>query len=179
MFFSAGNKRQKSELEKLFDTYQEMMFRLAMGTLHNKADAEDVVQDAFLWIIDHEERVFRIPENERTMYFSGMIRKMCLALLRKRKNHPTSAIDEVEEFEIKAEISVEEEALSKIGTDDIKAALGDLSDSDYDILYLYLFKEKSPTEISEICGISQKSIYVRLHRAKKRFIEILKKRGVV
>lgn len=34
-------------ISELFTQYRQMMFKIAMGILHNKSDSEDVVQDAF------------------------------------------------------------------------------------------------------------------------------------
>lgn len=41
-----GNSDDKL-ISELFVEYRQMMFKMAIGILHNKSDAEDVVQDAF------------------------------------------------------------------------------------------------------------------------------------
>ena len=37
-------------IKELYETHREMMLKIALGILHNRADAEDAVQDVFLRI---------------------------------------------------------------------------------------------------------------------------------
>lgn len=46
-------------LSERFTEYKQMMFKIAFGILNIKPDAEDAVQDAFLWFINDLEKVFR------------------------------------------------------------------------------------------------------------------------
>lgn len=42
---------------ELFAKYGQMMFKTAFGILNNRSDAEDAVQDSFLWIINNFSRL--------------------------------------------------------------------------------------------------------------------------
>ena len=164
-------------MSELFQNYRQMMYKTALGILHNSSDAEDVVQNAFLWIIDNLDRISQIPCNERGFYFAKIIEHHSIDLLRKRNAHPTDDIDE--KGELSSETDVEDAVLSKLTVDQIKSALEELSDRDYDLLYLYLFKEMKHKEIGEIMGIPESNVRVYIQRARKRFIKILKKRGII
>lgn len=163
-------------IEELFQTYRGMMFKIAMSILHNESDAEDAIQDAFLWVINNFSKISQIPCYERQFYFVNITKHKSIDIWRKRKRHPVEDIDE--HFEIEGENSTEESAFSNITVEQIKDALSEMSDSDYDLLYLYLFEEKSPKEISQIFGISGKTVRVYIQRAKERLAEILRKRGI-
>lgn len=172
------SKNSDSEfINKLFVEYRQMMLKIALGILHNRPDAEDVVQEAFLWIINNLEKILRIPCNERALYFANIIEHISIELYRKHKRHPIEDIDE--HYDFSSDFSVEDEVLSKLTINEIKSALEDLSDRDYDMLYLYLFDGKSPKEIGEVMRISESNIRVYIQRARKRFIKILRKRGVI
>lgn len=171
------DKPKKEFAEELFKVYGQMMFKIAFGVLHNKADSEDVVQDAFLWIINNLKKVSKIPYNERPLYFANITEHISIDLCRKRKRHPNKDIDELNDVEV--DYRVEDEVLSKLTVEEFKSALDYLSDRDYDLLYLYLFDKKEPREISAIMGISENNVRVCIHRARKRFIKILRKRGVI
>ena len=164
-------------MSELFQNYRQMMYKTALGILHNSSDAEDVVQNAFLWIIDNLDRISQIPCNERGFYFAKITEHSAIDLLKKRNAHPTDDIDENDN--LSSEIDVEEAILSKLSVEQIKSALGELSDRDYDLLYLYLFNEMKNKEIGEIMGLSESSVRVYIQRARKRFIKILKKRGII
>ncbi len=163
-------------LKELFDTYRGMMFKIAMGILHNISDAEDVVQEAFLWIINNLEKISQIPCNERGNYFASIIENRSIDICRRRNAHPVEDIEE--QYELGSNESMEEKALSNVTVDEIKNAMNELSNADYEVLYLYLFKDMSPKEISKAMGISEKNIRVYIQRARKRFAKILHKRGI-
>lgn len=52
-------------LTGLFAEYRQMMFKIAMGILHNKSDSEDVVQEAFLWVINNLDKISQILRGSR------------------------------------------------------------------------------------------------------------------
>ncbi len=163
-------------INELFETYKEMMFKIAMGILHNRSDAEDAVQDAFLWIINNLSKITQIPCHERGNYFATIIEHRSIDIYRKKTNHPTENFDE--QLDLRADERVEEAALSNATVDEIKSAMNELSGGDYEMLYLYLFKQMSPKEIGEAMGISENNIRSYIKRARKRFVKILHKRGI-
>ncbi len=163
-------------INELFETYKEMMFKIAMGILHNRSDAEDAVQDSFLWIINNLSKITRIPCHERGNYFATIIEHRSIDIYRKKTNHPTENFDE--QLDLRADERVEEAALSNATVDEIKSAMNELSGGDYEMLYLYLFKQMSPKEIGETMGISENNIRSYIKRARKRFVKILHKKGI-
>lgn len=163
-------------VKELLSTYKQMMYKIAYSILHKKTDAEDAVQDASLWIINNFKKIYDIPCNERGFYIASIIRSASINLLNKRKRHIEYDIDEYEE-KIVSDLSAEEAVISKCTVEEIKEALKELSDSDYILMYLYAFKEMKPKEIAEIMGISEKNIRVYILRARKRLIQVLKRRG--
>jgi hypothetical protein len=54
--------------------------------------------------------------------------------------------------------------------------MNELSGKDYEMLYLYLFKQISTKEIGETMGISENNIRTYIKRARKRFLH---KRGMI
>ena len=164
-------------IKGLFEAYKQIMYKTALGILHNSSNAEDAVQNAFLWMIDNFDKVEQIPRSEMALYFTYITKHISIDLYRKQISHRTDDIDE--HYELESNRSVEDEALSKLAVEEIRAALDELSDRDYDLLYLYLFKEKSYKEIGEIMKIPEEYVRVYIQRARKRFIKILKKRGVI
>lgn len=171
-----SNNPDEEFLSELFNTYRQMMFKIALGILHNKSDAEDAVQNAFLYIINNLEKISQIPCCERGNYFASIIEHKSIDIYRKKTNHPTEDIEE--QYELNSNESIEETVLSNVTIDEIKDAMNELTKVDYEMLYLYLFKDMSPKEISKIMGISEKNIRVYIQRARKKFVKILHKRGI-
>ncbi len=163
-------------LKDLFDTYRGMMFKIAMGILRNKPDAEDAIQDVFLKAMNNLATISQIPPKERAFYFSSAVENASINILNKKNRHPSENIDKC--YELASSYSVEQKADEKLMLDEIKSALTALSDRDYGIIYLYYFRQMSPKEIAEALDISEKNIHKYIERAKKRFRKILKERGI-
>lgn len=162
--------------DELFSEYRQMMFNIAMGILHNKSDAEDVVQDAFLWIINNLEKISQIPCNKTASYIAIITEHHSLNKIKKQNNHPLDDIDEHQE--LSSDVSVEKAAIDKITVEKIKQTLCLLSEKDRYILQLHFFEQRSDSEISEIMGLPEKSVRVYVHRARKRLLKILEKEGI-
>ena len=163
-------------VNELFDTYRQMMLKIALGILHNKTEAEDAVQDAFLRIMNNLVTIYQIPRDQRTFYFVSVIENVSYNILKKNNRHPTEDIDKY--CEISSDYSVEKKVDEKILLNEVKSALMALSERDYGIMYLYYFKQMTPSEIAKALDIPQKNIYKYIDRAKKRFSKILNERGV-
>lgn len=170
-------KKSRDKLvNELFSEYKQMMFKIAFGILHNKSDAEDAVQDSFLWIINNLDKISQIPCHERVNYFASIIESKAIDIYRKRRRHPTEDLED--KLDLHTNDRVEDTALLNITVEEIKAAMNELSNRDYEILYLYLFKQMKSKEISELMGIPENNIRTYISRARKRFIKILHKRGI-
>lgn len=163
-------------INKLFAEYKQMMFKIAFSILHNRSDAEDAVQDAFLSIINNFEKISQMPCHERANYFASITEHRSIDIYRKRSRHPTEDLDEF--YDLSSDENIEEKAFSDLTVEEIKSALDELSDRDYELLYLYLFKEMSPAKISGLMGIPENNIRTYIMRARKRFVKILRERGI-
>lgn len=152
------------------------MFKIAFGILNNKSDAEDVVQDAFLWIINNLDKVSQIPCNKRACYFATITEHLSLNAINKHRTHPTDDIDE--HVDICSDISVEKNAVDKITIDEVKQIIRTMSEAERLMLRLYLFEGKSYREISRIAGISEGNARICVYRARKRLAKLLKKQGI-
>ncbi len=162
-------------INKLFEKYEQMMFDVALRILQNRSDAEDVVQDAFSWLINNPKAISQITENEQSFYLAGMVKHISLNYIKKKKRHPLENIDEYEE--LASNYSVDETALENITIEEIKQALSELSASDYSLMYLYVIMQMKPSEIAKELKIPEKNIRAQVRCAKKRLIKILKRRG--
>lgn len=163
-------------IKELFETHRNMMLKIASDILRNRTDAEDSVQEAFVRIMDNSEKVSQMPKNERAFFCAAVIRNVSLNNLKKKKRHPSESIDEDHQFA--SDYSVEQKVEEKVLFDEIKSALKALSDRDYSIMYLCVFKEMTPKEIAEALDIPEKNIHKYIERAKKRLIKILNERGI-
>lgn len=155
--------------ETIVDSYQRVLFNVALRMVNDRDDAQDVVQSAFvkayekLHTYDRRRKLFswiyRITVNE------------CLDHLARRKRQ--GSLDEDEPGRGPDDALEEREVETVIG-----AALLDLSIDYRGVIILRHFVHLSHREMSRVLEVPEKTVKSRLHTARKLLGELLAKRGV-
>ena len=164
-----GNRNAQFEIYKL---YANAMYNVALRIVNDEAEAEDVLQEAFL---DAFNRIadFR-QETTFGLWLKQIVINRAINYLRKRKAEFVS----IDEVEIADEPSYnEEETHLKIET--IKAAINELPDGYRVVLTLYLFEGYDHEEIAHILKITENTSRSQYMRAKKKLNSLLEMKGVV
>ena len=162
-----GSRTAQFELYKL---YERAMYSAALRIVNHEAEAEDVVQEAFL---DAFMRIgdFR-GDTTFGLWLKQIIVNKSINCLRKRKVE-FIGLDGVE---VPAEDSADQEDL-EWRVEEVKAAVKGLADGYRVVLTLYLFEGYDHEEISHILKISEVTSRSQLMRAKVKLRNILEKKG--
>ena len=88
----------KDYISDLLDKYSDMVLRIAYTYLKNRADAEDIVQDVFLRIIDKKPS-FNDESHEKSWLIRATI-NMCKNKVNMFWNKNKCSIDDVQEFAV-------------------------------------------------------------------------------
>lgn len=163
-------------LIKLLRKNKKVMLKKAFGILHNKADAEDAVQEAYIKIANNAERVLSIPQNKMIFYFLAAAGNASKDILKKK--HPLSAGDIEEFYDLSSDYLVEEAVEKQLLIEEVRSAIKELSDRDQTLMNLRFFEEYSPKEIAAIMNIPETNIYKYIERARQRLVKILNERGI-
>lgn len=116
-----NDETDKELVRSLYEANEQLMYNVAYNILHNRTDAEDAVQDSFVSVINHLEKIREIDCNETRFYLVIVVKNISLNMLKKKQRHPAVDIDEV--FDAKSDENTEEEIISKVSSDEIKRAL--------------------------------------------------------
>lgn len=139
----------------------------------NEADAEDVLQDAYLKVISGKAS-FDGRSGFRTWLF-GVIRYT--ALERSRRARTMSEFRERLATEVAAEaeagVPPEDDGESDERTRLLQAALRSLADRQREVVHLVFYEGMTIGEAAEVMAISIGSARVHYHRAKKRLRAML------
>lgn len=171
-----NDETDRELVRSLYEANEQLMYNVAYNILHNRTDAEDAVQDSFVSVIRNLEKIRVIDCNETHFYLVIVVKNISLNMLKKKQRHPAVDIDEV--FDAKSDVNIEDEIISRVSSEEIKCALRDLSDNDYEIMFLYLIREHTPSEIAQLLGITGNQARQRIFRARQRLIKHLEKRGI-
>jgi RNA polymerase sigma factor (sigma-70 family) len=156
----------------LVNKHKTMAFNIAYRLLKSREEAEEVMQDSFLKIF-HALKEFRGDAAFSTWMYR-IIYNQSISRLRKKKLPVHSYDDENFEWMEPADTLQELEKLHASEQKKYVAeAIGRLPGDDANIVSLFYMNESSVEEISEITGLSQSNVKVKLFRARKRLYEEL------
>lgn len=161
----AGEERCYAEL---VDQYKSYAYTIALKIVNEKAEAEEVAQDAFI-------KAFNYLKNfNRQARFSTWLYRIVFntAISYKRKNKLIT-----EGIENK-HVENPERADAALERDDkqvfIAQALKKLNEADQLAIQLFYIKEFSLEEVADMMGQNVNTVKVRIHRARQRLADELK-----
>ncbi|QDG50294.1 sigma-70 family RNA polymerase sigma factor [Persicimonas caeni] len=160
--------------EELVDRYQDQFHRLAWSYMKNEADAQDVVQVAFLKIYRNLEG-FRGDAKFKNWAYRIVV-NTALSRIRKERRRREVALDDVSpdfderdeapitlaDWRVRADEALENRELRQ----KIVEAVDELEPKYQSIFLLYEVEGLSLDEIGEVVGLTVPGVKSRLHRAR-------------
>ena len=160
----------KSAYARLVDGHKEYAYTLAFRILNNREESEEVAQDAFLKAFGALDR-FK-GESRFSTWFYRIVFNAAVSQMRKRKDDIDMDYQEVMESQIAFDPQLLESSERRAY---INKAVSDLPPQDAMVISLFYLKEFSLDEISKISGLKSNAVKVRLHRARARLADELRK----
>jgi len=119
------------------------------------------------------------PDSGKTVSFlSVIVKNTSINILNKNKNVYVSYSD-IEQNELQSEINVEEYVVSETVTEEMLKVIDKLKDELKECFLLMYAHNLSYKEISKLLNISESNVTVRIHRAKKKIIELLREENYI
>ena len=162
-----GNTRA---FDRLVLKYQRPLYFLVLKMLGRPADAEDVLQDAFIRAYRSLEQYDSDRPFQPWLYLIAI--KMARTQLDKRKRRQTVPLEEIVNTAADNPDPLQPDT-EKIGTIALKAAQA-LPEDQRAVLLLRIQEHLSYDQIAEVLNIPRGSVMSRLHRARKKLRELLK-----
>ena len=165
------------KVEHIYNTYHDYMMRYAVSKLQAAGrtnatyDAQDAVQNSFMKIVKHIDKIdFSRGEKD--------VKNYCLTIL---YNEVCNVLhDNQETFEFVEELCSEkeynyiEELEIKESYDEVVRGIKALDEKYSTTLYLIFCKEKTVNEVAKMMGLTPKTVYTRLARGKELLLNSLK-----
>lgn len=148
-----------SELCRYIKLYHQTIYRVAFGYLHNAAEAEDAVQEAFVKLFNTNKH-FTSDEHCKAWLIRVVINHSKNLLRSFRYTH-TEELDEAIPVENLAECELAD-------------ALSALPPKYRAVIHLHYFEGYSSGEIAKILGISATAVTTRLARAREKLKNFMK-----
>ena len=148
-------------IERIMDTYGNLLFRLCLFTLGNADDAEDVVQETLIKYMQYTPD-FK-DENHEKAWLITVASNKSKDLLRFRKRHLTTEIRDLTEY------------IPDNSNPEIIDALLSLPEKYRTVLILYYVEEFNVNEIAQIIDRSSSAVKMRLQKGRMLLKEAYRK----
>jgi RNA polymerase sigma-70 factor (ECF subfamily) len=166
-------KGDKSAYAALINRHKSYAFTIAFRILNNREDAEEIAQDAFIQVFNSLDSFN--AEAKFTTWFYRIVFNAALMYKRKKRILADDFEDSREALQVDSLSNSSDILLINERQAAIKNCLERLSSDDVTMITLFYLKEHSLEEIASIIEISAETAKVKLHRARKRLLEEMKK----
>lgn len=161
------------DVEALVRDYSRLLFRVAHAVLRNPAEAEDAVQDAFLRMLAHQDR---LPEvNDMRVWLVRIVWR--LALDRKARITPGQMDDAFTQALVARHLPADQALAEARELQRVLLAIDRLPSAERYVLLLCAVDEMKTVEIAAVLGKSESAVRALLFRARERLRQRLGKDG--
>ena len=150
--------------KRKFLSFHPKLIRIAYALVENKADAEDILQDAYFKLWNKRDE---LPDIENPEAFCvTLVKNLSLDFLRSpRANRREEEIESV--FTLATDSSPEKELETKDKEQQIRQLINRLPENQRQVLRLRGIDDCSMDEIEQITGLNAVNVRVLLSRARK------------
>ncbi len=153
----------------LVNKYKSYAYTIAFKVVENRAEAEEVAQDGFIKAFHYLKKFNREAKFSTWLY--RIVFNQAISYKRKNRQQFESIENSIVEYSDRAD--------SDLMKDDkrvfLSQAMEKLSDADRIAVQLFYLKEYSLEETAEMLGQNINTLKVRVHRARQRLADELKK----
>lgn len=173
ILFSTEIAQPEIDVAALVETYSRLLFRVAHSVLRSRTEAEDVVQDVFVRVIERRRSLHAV----RDMRVWLVRIAWNLALDRRRRIQPEQ-LDVSFAETLAANTAPADERLSEAQR--MKAVLREmerLPKAERNVLLLSAIEELGTAEMARVVGRSESAVRALLFRARTRLCKRLEAQG--
>jgi RNA polymerase sigma-70 factor (ECF subfamily) len=172
---STENVRSEIDLTALVETHSALLFRVAYSVLRSSAEAEDVVQDVFVRVL---ERRLMLP-SVRDMRVWLIRIAWNLAIDRRRRVRPEQMDDVFAESLVAKNLPADEAVAETRRMNEVLREIGQLPKGERHALLLSAVEELHTAEMAKVLGRSESAVRALLFRARTRLRQRLERGGRV
>jgi|SRR5580658_3808255 RNA polymerase sigma-70 factor (ECF subfamily) len=168
----ARQHADEQALAGLVNQYAATLYRVAFSVLRNSADAEDAVQEAFMRVLRHRERLDEV--RDRRVWLIRIVWNIVLDRKRRAKTRPeTDDVSELARVLPAGGLSADQRAMAAQHHAHVLQCLEQLPAKERQVLMLSAFEELSSVEIAAVLDITESSVRSRLFRARNLMAGLL------
>lgn len=161
------SEQDRDRFTALYDQCNERIEQTAMRLMKNQHDAEDAVQNTYIQIIRHFEKVYEIPCDELPFWCISIVKNEAYMLLRKKQK--TVPLEDWDAAISDADLISDYEGIVKL--------FRRIPEAYRAALEMKLLLDYSGKEIAQHLGISESAVNTRISRGRALLRELAEKEG--
>ena len=154
--------------EAIYARYHARMERTALRILTDQKDAEDALQNAFVQVIRHFEKIYSIPCKELPFWLVSIVKNESISILRKRRR----------EFQMDDWDEVNRAAEDVTGYHELVDLVRSLPESYRAVLEMKLLLGYTDRETAQCLGITESAVSARASRGRALLRDMIEKEGM-
>ncbi len=162
---------EQSRFTALYETYRYLLWYVAKDILKDRDLAEDAVQEAYLTLARHMDRVEEVNSPRTKRFLVTIVKSRAIDILRRQRRV------EVTEYEDALGDAADTDALDAYLTvefyEQLVTAIRSLDENYRVVLECRYLHEMSEKETAETLGLAEKTVNVRVWRARKKLQQVL------
>lgn len=139
----------------LFDSYSDMVYRIALNIVRNREEAQDIVMDVFMSLM--KQNAFN-DELHIKRWLIRAAENRAINVVKSARVSRTAPLDELLQNTLSAPLSENEY--------DVLNMVMRLPDKLKTTVYMFYYEDMSAEEIARALGISVNAVYKRLERGR-------------
>ena len=164
------DERNKEKLSSLYFKYSKLMKRIAFEILSDMDMADDAVEDAFLKLIRHIDKLGEVESNKTKTFVIMTVKSTSIDIIRKRKEELVDDINDLKDS------FYSDDLIEKISVSELKTKISELPEVYREVLMLKVYYEFTDREIAAFYKISYSAVRKRLERARKALLKSIDER---
>ncbi len=157
-----GSDDDRAKFEQIYYKYRNLMYHIAYQVTENREDAEDAVQQAFLYVVENLGKVDSVSGARTRSFLSIITEHKAIDIVRKRR--PVIELDAAEK---ELAVSLPEDS------GELARAMAKLPRRYQDVLLLHYHNGYSAREIAKMLGSSPAAVRKSIWRAKEALGKLL------
>jgi RNA polymerase sigma-70 factor (ECF subfamily) len=170
---ATGELDDVADVAPLVEAWSPLLFRIAHSVVRSRAEAEDVVQDTFVRVLEHRTR---LPDVRDQRVWLVRI-AWNLALDRRRRRRPDQMDDSLADTLSSLEISTDRILAGAQQMQTVLAALDRLPGPEREALVLSAFDELTTAEMAVVLHRSEGAVRALVSRARARLLKRLQQKA--
>lgn len=164
------DEKDQEKFEKLYTTYASFLYNVAVKKVNDSYDAEDCVQETFLYIAKNFEKVGDIDSVSTRCYLATITTGFAINKFKSVNTVETISIEDAEENDRYKDNILDFEKYDAV---EIAALINKLNETSRIYMYLTYYFGYTSVEIAKMYSTNEATVRQILSRARKQLKEYL------